>query len=673
MTTTTEKEAVDKLREAAKFILKQEVNNLQLVPSAALKLLRLTQDSNTQLSDLAKIIETEPALAAKVLRNVNSAAYCLPHKIASIKRAVNFLGFSAVRRSALDLLFYNKLINHQLKREFNLLFFWQHCLFVAALSKRIADVLKHPEPDLVYTAGLLHDIGKIVLETASRLTYSDFLQSIKPQYQITPENEQRFFGLTHSQIGYLFCLEWQLPNAITAVVCYHHDSFNIAEQYQGFRLETAIVAFADYVAWMQGIGSVMEFCHPALDKNVHEMIEVDKLDLADLLQKVDQDMQLTQEFYGIQFPSPAQLRASLVKTSLNLTRLNPDLENAASPLTPAFSGKLIIPHRGLYPKDFVPKTLEAIQQEYNYNRVILLQINPQDRSFFAAFSWPEMLLPELKVFNIKIDKITGGLLQCLRKKTGMLIKSELKIYQSFFDLLGCKEFIAVPVIQEGKLMGLIYADNYHSNTALYEYQAKEIMPLADELGLALHKAKQFRVEKHKAQLDPLTQLYNKGKIQEYLTGLFNQPEVYRHEMAIGFIDIDRFKRLNDNCGHQAGDDALKLIAETIKSLTRPSDFVGRYGGEEFIFVLCKAGEKGALQYAERIRKEIERQGELIKPRFKNQTITASIGLALYHPAYSHFNEMIEAADQAMYLAKELGRNRVVMAPEKPKNPLKQSC
>ncbi|PPC92046.1 MAG: hypothetical protein CTY34_01615 [Methylobacter sp.] len=216
MTTTTEKEAVDKLREAAKFILKQEVNNLQLVPSAALKLLRLTQDSNTQLSDLAKIIETEPALAAKVLRNVNSAAYCLPHKIASIKRAVNFLGFSAVRRSALDLLFYNKLINHQLKREFNLLFFWQHCLFVAALSKRIADVLKHPEPDLVYTAGLLHDIGKIVLETASRLTYSDFLQSIKPQYQITPENEQRFFGLTHSQIGYLFCLEWQLPNAITA-------------------------------------------------------------------------------------------------------------------------------------------------------------------------------------------------------------------------------------------------------------------------------------------------------------------------------------------------------------------------------------------------------------------------------------------------------------------------
>lgn len=670
--TTIEKEAIANIRETAKSILKQEVNNLQLVPSAALKLLRLTQDNNTQLSDLTKIIETEPALAAKVLRNVNSAAYCLPHKIASIKRAVNFLGFSAVRRTALDLLFYNKLINHQLKREFNLLFFWQHCLFVASLSRNIAKVLNHPEPDLVYTAGLLHDIGKIVLETASRISYSDFLQSITPQNQITPENELRFFGLTHAQIGYLFCHEWQMPNAITAVVCCHHDGFHTMEQFSDYKLEISIVAFADYVAWMQGIGSVAKYSHPALDKSVHETIEIDKLALADLLNQVDQDMQSTQEFYGIQFPSPAQLRASLVKTSLNLTRLSPNENHSINNGTTALTSKLIIPHRGLYPNEFVPKTLEAIQQEYNYDRVVLLQINPQDRSFFATFSWPEKPSPELKIFNIKIDKITGGLLQCLRKKTGMLVKNESNHYQSIFDLLGCKEFIAIPVMQEGKLAGLIYADNFQSNNALFEFQAKEIMPLADELGLALHKAKQFRMEKHKAQIDPLTQLYNKGKIYEYLTQLFNQPEAYLDQLAIGFIDIDKFKLLNDNCGHQAGDDALKLIADTIKNLTRPNDFVGRYGGEEFIFILPKAGEKGAFQYAERIRREIERRGELIKPRFKDQAITASIGLALYHPGYAHYSDMIEAADQAMYRAKESGRNCVVMAHEHPAQPLKKT-
>ncbi len=190
-------EDIKKIKRAAQLILKDEIEPLQLVPSVAIKLLKLTNDENAKIDDLTRIIETEPTLAAKILRNVNSAAYSLPNKITSINRAVNILGFSTVRRIALAQLFYNKLIRHNPKQKFNQLFFWQHCLFVASLSRGIALELKHPDPDLVYTAGLIHDIGKIVLETYGRLSYSEFISS-KKNISSAMDEERSFFGLTHA-------------------------------------------------------------------------------------------------------------------------------------------------------------------------------------------------------------------------------------------------------------------------------------------------------------------------------------------------------------------------------------------------------------------------------------------------------------------------------------------
>ena len=86
------------ITKAANLILKNKVDSLQVIPAVALKLLRLTNDENAAVADLSQLIETEPALAAKMIRNVNSAAFALSHKITSIKRAVNILGFSSVRQ-----------------------------------------------------------------------------------------------------------------------------------------------------------------------------------------------------------------------------------------------------------------------------------------------------------------------------------------------------------------------------------------------------------------------------------------------------------------------------------------------------------------------------------------------------------------------------------------------
>ncbi len=646
----------------ARSILKNEIKHLPLVPSVALKLVELTADINVDFSDLSHIIETEPSLAIKILRNVNSPVYAISRKVTSIRRAVTILGYSTVRQLAIDLLFYDHLIKNKFSSRFDSLFFWQHCLFVALLSKKIAIALKHPNPDLIYTAGLIHDIGKIILETYGRLTYSDFISTIHNSENLIIEDERRFFGMSHSEIGYVFCKEWHLPESITAVIACHHNFPAENSPFAEFKTEIAIVSFANYVAWMQGLSSVKYQGNPVLQSSVLEAIQFELLDIDFLLRQVDQEMQHSREFYGIQFPSVTKLRAALVRTTVNLSQFGvPKESTPPAERLNKLASSLTVPHHSLNPKEFVPNTLEVIQTECGFDRCIMLAIDPKHRCLKATYCWPLASMPQnLHDFKIEIKDITGRLLQCLREKMSVIITQEMTSNRALLQQFGATECLIIPVLNHNRVIGLIYSDNINSKKPLTPVLIPEILPIANELGIALLNATQYERQKKSAQLDPLTQLFNKRMIEEHLTQVFTLDKVHLSKIAIGFIDIDKFKLFNDLCGHQVGDDVLKIVADILRSLTRPGDFIGRYGGEEFIFVLRNTDKAGAFGYAERIRCEIERRGKLMSQRFHEHALTASIGVAMYHPNYRTHLQMIDVADQSMYQAKKQGRNKVVL-------------
>ena len=656
------KDNIEPIKKAARSILKDEIKNLQVVPSVAIKLLKLTRDTNAKIESLSQVIKTEPALAAKILKQVNSAAYALPNKITSIERAVTMLGFSTVRQLAINLLLYNKLIQQNSARAFDLLFFWQHCLYVASLSRRIAVALEHPDPDLLYTGGLLHDIGKMVIETYGRVSYSDFICSMNKSEHSIIEEERRFFGITHAEMGHVFCLEWQLPASLAAVVAFHHNQPAETSPYAKFKTEIAIVSFANYIAWMQGIGSSTYDTHSTLQSAVLEAIDIDQLNIEALLQQVDQDMRRTQEFYDIQLPGLTTLRATLVKATINLSQISADKSFSAdeAPARKLLSC-LTAPHHSLNPDDFIPKTLEAIQNEFSFDRSIMFTIDPKRRCLVASHWWPETSLPiSLQPFEIDISGISGLLLKCLREKKAVIINTGVERDNQLIHRLQSPEFVAIPVLHHNRFIGLLYADNSLSQKPMHEQLLSEITPIAFELGIAMFNAKQYELEKKHAQLDHLTQLFNKRMVDNFLTELFQRDELKLAKIAIGFVDIDRFKQFNDTCGHQAGDDALKIVADILRGLTRPGDFIGRYGGEEFLFILKNTDKAGAYGYAERIRSEIENRGKILSSRFQGHLLTVSIGVCIYNRRYTHYTDMIEDADQAMYQAKNQGRNRVVM-------------
>lgn len=660
--TDEDKDDTDLIKKAAQSILKDEIEQLQLVSPVALKLLRLSNEDDTRIENLSQIIETEPVLAAKILKQVNSAAYALPNKMTSIKRAVNMLGFSAVRQLALNLQFHNKLIQLHSTKTFDLLFFWQHCLYVASLSRRIAIALNYPDPDLVYTGGLMHDIGKVVLENYGRVTYSDFIASTGNNKHSTKEEERSFFGITHYEMGHVFCLEWQLPTSITAIVACHHKQPSEDSPYAKFKTEIAIVSFANYIAWIQGIGSANYDSHPTLQSDLLKTIGIDRLNLETLLQQVDRDMQSTQEFYNTQLPGLTTLRATLVKATINLSQISADKSLAAnSTVNRKSSTCLTAPHHSLNPSDFIPRTLEAIQDEFSFDRSIMFTIDPKRRCLIASYCWPKSILPtELQAFEVNIGQISGPLLKCLREKKAVIIDNGIENANPIIQHLKATEFIAIPVLHHNHLIGILYADNSLSKKPMHEQLLPEIMPIAYELGIAMYNAQQYGQEKKYAQLDHLTQLFNKRMVVNFLTEAFQEDKSKLANIAIGFIDIDKFKILNDTCGHQSGDDALKIVADILRDSTRPGDFIGRYGGEEFLFVLKNTNETGAYGYAERIRSEIERRGRIMSQRFHGQIITVSIGISLYSQRYNNYTDMIEVADQAMYRAKNEGRNRIVL-------------
>lgn len=160
----------------------------------------------------------------------------------------------------------------------------------------------------------------------------------------------------------------------------------------------------------------------------------------------------------------------------------------------------------------------------------------------------------------------------------------------------------------------------------------------------------------RATTDQLTGLPNKRAVQDELNRMAAQAGRSKSSLAAIVMDIDHFKRVNDDHGHHVGDQVLAAVGAAIAATVRASDFTGRYGGEEFVLLLPATGLDGALALAEKVRREIER---VDAPPTKG--VTASFGVAVLPDHASQGDSLLREADRALYVAKDNGRNRVQAA------------
>ena len=185
--------------------------------------------------------------------------------------------------------------------------------------------------------------------------------------------------------------------------------------------------------------------------------------------------------------------------------------------------------------------------------------------------------------------------------------------------------------------------------------------LADLAAVAIDNALLYRGMEEKALRDGLTGLYNHRWFQQRLREELERAERLRTRVAMVLCDIDRFKRVNDAYGHPVGDEVLRGVARTLAEAVRKTDSAARYGGEEFALVLVGTDAKGAKELAERIRREVARL--VFQGGGREFKVTISLGIAVYPDDTRGRAELIAKADQALYRAKEKGRNRTLTAAE----------
>lgn len=165
---------------------------------------------------------------------------------------------------------------------------------------------------------------------------------------------------------------------------------------------------------------------------------------------------------------------------------------------------------------------------------------------------------------------------------------------------------------------------------------------------------------YQTQVDSLTGLFNRRAFEKKVQDEFERTKRYHNPLSIMILDIDNFKIINDTYGHHGGDAALVKISETLRQKTRQTDFPSRYGGEEFVLVLPETDQASALQVAGKVHEEI--RSCTFGTADRAFALTVSIGLTSTSTKhYSDWREMLNDADQALYVAKNSGKDRVEVA------------
>jgi diguanylate cyclase (GGDEF)-like protein len=253
-------------------------------------------------------------------------------------------------------------------------------------------------------------------------------------------------------------------------------------------------------------------------------------------------------------------------------------------------------------------------------------------------------LDEQKVFTIFNKN--------LKKHIGI---GDCRYIKGSSDLIKYKNYMILPLILEGdQIAGYLAADR------VPETDKEKFGILTQQLLIGLRRALLYQKVQGLTITDVLTGVY----CRRYFLERFNEElkRSKKNKLCLTFlmIDIDNFKQFNDRYGHLVGDAILRQVSKTISLAVRQIDFIGRYGGEEISVVLAETHREQANYAAERIRQAVAAQA--IKVYDEELQVTISIGVSTFPDNALNMQNLIEMADQALYLAKETGKNKICFSP-----------
>ncbi|MFT5283997.1 MAG: two-component system cell cycle response regulator [Planctomycetota bacterium] len=629
-----------------------ELKNSGRLPSPSgigLKIMRMTQTDSWEIQDLVQLLSADPALTGRVIKQANSVQLGSVAPISTLQEAAVRIGARNVSNQALG---FSLISGNRAGRceEFDYDRFWSGSLARGVAAEYVSKRAGIAIPTQGFTCALLSAVGQLGLASVHPVAYSELISDCKADPSLVLRDlESERFAINSREVTIALMQDWGMPTYFSDAVAYQKRDLS--------KDETTSKQTLELVAVIRMASTLADFCMATEDE---------KIEMWPIMARVRDELGFDQvEFETccgeiserwVEWGSDLKLPTSRMDGLKEIERRDESCE--------AESEQQLDDDNEVDQDRFRSLRILAVDDEPVSLRVLAGQLKIDGHEVLTAADGEEALALTLE-FNPHIVisdwnmPIMDGLELCKalrRAKAGhstyfLLLTGhdeEARVVEAFDG--GIDDYVSKPFNPKILLARVRAALRLVNLRERVEIEQAEQVKKTAALGVL---ARQLR---DTANTDALTSLPNRRLGMDELELAWKDWEESQENFSVIMIDIDFFKNVNDSYGHDVGDAVLQETSKVMKAVLRDGDLIARIGGEEFL-VICPLTEiEGALDCAERLRVAVENQ--CIESGGFNGNVTISLGVSAAHGAHLDAHALLKSADEAVYLAKEQGRNCV---------------
>lgn len=615
--------------------------NLPSPRGMSLQIIQLTDKEDTTVQQIARLINSDPALAGRVIKAANLLVRREGRPIASIMDAVSLLGLKSVRQLALSLSLVADFGTGPCQH-FDYQKFWAHSACGGLAAQEVVTRTQLGVADEAFLLGMLAQIGRLTLATVFPPEYSRILEQLSESDDLSAL-ERQAFGLDHNQISALMLADWGMPKLFQDVALYleRPETSPLKEGERSWRL-LQLFHFSEHLAEVCIAAPAARYRQVPRLMLLATRVGIETETLIEIGNHVAQGMREWSALLGIAAPDIPPFAEIL---------------NSAS-ITPELLGVDELPsgqHAAYKLRILLVEDDRAIQLLY---KALLEKAGHQvvtANNGRAALEIVKAGPPQLIISDWMMPEMDGiEFCKTLRKNPDWqriyvfivtAQESTEKLIEAFEA--GVDDYLSKPINPRVLAARLRAAQRIIQMQEAQEEDRLQLRQFADELAQSNKRLQAL------ALTDALTGLPNRRHGMERMEQEWAVSSRSSRPLCCMMVDIDHFKSINDSHGHLLGDEALKMVAASLRQTARKQDIVCRLGGEEFLVICIDTDEQAGFHYAERLRQHVASQALQIQD--KTLHLTVSIGVSA-NSGLDNADAMLQQADERLYAAKAAGRN-----------------
>lgn len=628
-----------------KFETFKALGKLPSPRGVALQIIQLADKDDTTTLQLARLVNNDPVLAGQLTKAANFLVHRDGRPVASIIDAVTVLGIKSVRQLALGL---SLIVDFRAGAcpNFDYQRFWAHSICSGIAAQELVSKMRNGVRDEAFLLGLLAQIGRLTLATVHNQNYSRILDQSSGNHNLR-ELERAEFGLDHNQITALMLADWGMPEIFQQIALHleQPDTSAFPDGGRNWQL-LQLFHFSDCLASVFTTHASERYRKIPRLMLLATRIGLETNSLVEIADHVTQGFREWGKLLNIVIPDIPPFEEMLSAASITPEMINIG-EGLPSTQTATFKLRILLIEDDrsiqLLYKTLLEKAGHSVTTAINGKVALDLVKAHPPQLIISDWMMPEMdgieFCKELRKHS-EWNKIYVFIVTA-QESTDKLVEA--------FEA-GADDYLSKPINPKVLAARLRAAQRIIQMQEAQEDDRMQLRQFADELAISNQRLQAL------ALTDALTGLPNRRHGIERLEQEWAVATRGNRHVCCMMVDIDHFKKINDTYGHQFGDEALKMVANSLRHAARKQDVVCRLGGEEFLVISSDTDAAAGFQYAERLRQHVSSQFLIVEN--KPLRLTVSIGLA-DNANLDSADSMINLADKRLYAAKESGRDRTV--------------